>query len=379
MKKSHFYLLAVLIGIILFIWFLPPDKPSGSLKPLYKYAASDVREVEYKNKNQHYTIKSYTLPHWSEDTVYWKVKSIAKDKKKTNAHFIGSILFNNMASELASLKYFYTIKNNPKKHIEYGLKDCLVYIRLGVRDKIPPLCLGGTTYNEIKRYLWPQGSEHIYITTNYLFNQYKANIFSKINKRLFLPDKGTVGSFLIHLSHKITKQYPSLFKKNENTLNIIRNESSQRKSTWKLKNQVNAISKKVSNFHSFFTGLHLAFVAAGEPPSSLGEAAIKITFYPKGKEGSEKNSESYQLWSKPYPKNIRWVPHQVGKRKPKLYFIAVSKQHWGVYSADNFYKIKTKLQNIEEAIKESRKKQEKVENEQKNKKQVQDKLKIKKK
>ncbi len=311
-------------------------------------------------KKQNYTIEPYYIPHWGDEEIYWKVHSISKDEQKTGVSFFATSALDGMVSELASLEYLHDIENDAGKHEEYGLKKCLSYFKLDTLDTNEAnslICIGKSNFNQTKKYFWPKNSDKVYLTNTYLFNRYNNNIFTRINKSLFFPDKQKIDFFTVHFSKTITKNYPLLFANDRSVLEFNLIESTEGEAWWKIKLQSDEISKKASSAPQLFGGFKLAFVATGEIPKTLRKPTVRVTFHKRGdKKDSKEKSESYKLWNTPYPKNIRFVPDQAEKKDRRSHFVAASQHHWGVYSKYDFEKIKTELQYIEDAIRAANKK-----------------------
>ena len=349
--------------VVLFIVFFPHARPPGTLRPLFEYEPSQVNSIEYKSEKQHYFIEPYPLPAWKGNTIHWKVRSISKEEKKTNLNFLGSPALNGMVADMIGLEYIYQIKNNFQKHEEYGLKNCPFYIQLNVqKEALPSLCLGKSNYNNTKKYLWLKDSNDIHIARSYLFNRYETDIFTKINKKLFLHDAKSVHSFSVQFHKKLALKYPLLLEKNKSTLNFVRNGTSRNQYNWLIKGRPHEIAKQSGNFYHILSSMRLAFLAEGKRPKPKREPAIVVTFYPEkdpekdAEEKPEKPPESYMLWNSPYPKGIALMPNQEGKKDRSSHGLADSRHHWGIYRLDQMKKILLEAQKLERFIKKMRKK-----------------------
>ena len=415
MKKSHLILLGLLFFLIILIWLVPKYESADTPERIFDdYELSDIRSIEYKDEKSRFTITpvrklsldSLNLP--LEKTLLWNVRAQQNNSDKLESgkkpdkpekleepeyEFTGSSSVSSMAQNLLKLQYKGETTDDSAKHEEYGLKDCLSYIKL-ITDEVNQICLGKPNYNKTNRYIQVEGRDKVYISKIYLFNRYAENIFNKIDKRLFPYNAKQVKYLQITFDKKVSSKYPLLFSEGKNSLELFavtekeKNEEGSQKKTErnKKKNQLQwrfkgrkELSERVQRYavilKRLLTQFSLPFVVSKVKEKPKESHVLEVSFYSKHPEDSknreakeakedknEKIISQYKLWDTPYPSDVRFVllDHQKKPgtrnqlsqgRSGEKYYLALSDDQSGVYSSSQLKTIYLRLQAMEDILK----------------------------
>ena len=360
MKKSHFILLSLIFLLIVFIWLVPKHKPGHTPKPVFDYELSDIKSIEYKGEKNSFTLTPAKISEL-ESPLVWKVQVQPKYE------FIGSDSVTSMVRDLVKLEYKDETVNDPAKHEEYGLKNCLSYIKI-TADEMGQICLGKPNYNKTNLYIWVQGRDKVYTSSIYLFNRYEGDIFEKVNKKVFLHDEKQVKYLQIDFNKKVTKKYPLLFAGGKNSLKLFfdseakykkkqKKEAGKRHFEWKFKDLPDTLHSHAIPIKNLFTQFHFSFVIHKMKDKPKAKPLLEASFH-KGHTKNNKDQEKiigqYKLWDASYPSRTRFVLSKKEKKPNRKHHLASSDYQSGVYSPDEIKKLYKRLQTMEDAIKKDK-------------------------
>ena len=302
MKKSQIILLASVFVLLIIIWLVPKYKPGSADKYIFDYESSEIKSVEYKNANLHFTLTPI-INNNQDIKTFWNVQvhyvgDKNKNKQKTNStqnitnseakkqeerntqkeilyEFTGSSQVGLMVEDLIKLKYKGETEDNPTKYEEYGLQDCLSYIKLAALNDKNTICLGKANYNKTNKYISiekndnsspsPSQSKKTYVVSIYIFNRYEADILPKVENKLFPYDSNTIKHIHITFHKKITAKYPLLFPNGKNFIEVFSKEefdekSGKDKTVWKFKDLSKSVNSRAGSIKSIFSSLNLPLV-----------------------------------------------------------------------------------------------------------------------
>jgi len=400
MSKTHYIVVAAILGLLVIIFVTPEFKKEGEAKELLKYDIDQISYVQYQGKMQYeafgdvfVNFKLTPIPDQNvQDGYLWKISilqlkplpegsssetdedsRLSKSQKKKMAaaakkklkkltkslllnasEFWGNHIMKSMVDDLRKLSYQYVIADEQKKRKEYGFANCRNMLTVAAKNETHNYCVGLANYGKSRRYIWQKGSENVYLIHNYIASRFEKEIFKYRDSKLlpFKLDKPT--RITIILRQKLKKKYPVLFKK---TGGIIEMKSSPGKRLNKNSPEPPPVWNidKLSPFdsNSFCRNIKVqifnfklnAFVKS--EPNDLPQPYLAAEFFGK-KDNTEVRLGKLTIYDFPYKKN--WKIKKTSTVLNQEDALALSDYQSGIYPIVNKVSFLEQLNRLELAL-----------------------------